>query len=523
MKSTGKMKPFAKIAIIVVVLGALILGYNFMGGSEFLSGLAPNPNDKEDRTDLPTGSTSKDVITVGVVTWGGYAGGEYFNEGFKASKKSRFYKDYGILVEFKLIDDFMDSRNAWKSGDIDLCWATIDAFTTEIEGLSQFNPRVIFQADWSRGGDAIVVRQGINNVADLKGKKIAVAPMTPSHTFLLSLFEAGEVSMSDVKIIEVPNAIDAADLFKKKRVDAAVVWSPDDEDCITKVSGSKVLMSTKTARHIIADVFFVKEEFLNSHEDQLSSLIEGWLRGSAEINSSDKAKRKAAKILSNGLDQPEDFCYLAINNARLCTYGDNINFFNLTGKFNGVTGEDLYNNMSLSYASVGYISKDKSGNPNVESWRTISDPSIIRNITSLTGSKHEAEGSVTFTPPTLEEETAEAISTKRVTITFPIGSYRLDGNSKYIIDKEFVQIAKGFSNARIRIEGNTDNTGSYDLNRRLSLQRANAVSNYLSTAHGFDKNRFVVLGNGPDNPIAPNTTKSGRSKNRRTDFELLPN
>lgn len=94
---------------------------------------------------------------------------------------------------------------------------------TEVEGLAQYDPQVVFQADWSRGGDAVVVNRGINKVSDLKGKKIAVAPMTPSHSFLIWLLEAGDLSVKDVKIVEVPSAIDAADAFKSNTVDAAVV------------------------------------------------------------------------------------------------------------------------------------------------------------------------------------------------------------------------------------------------------------------------------------------------------------
>ena len=91
----------------------------------------------------------------------------------------------------------------FKNGSIDLMWATIDAFPTEVEGLSQYQPQVVFQADWSRGGDAIVARRGINKVSDLRGKKIAVAPMTPSHSFLIWLLEAGDMSTKDVQIVEV--------------------------------------------------------------------------------------------------------------------------------------------------------------------------------------------------------------------------------------------------------------------------------------------------------------------------------
>ena len=96
----------------------------------------------------------------------------------------------------------------------------------------------------------------------------------------------------------------------------------------------------------------------------------------------------------------------------------------------------------------------------------------------------------------------------------------MDENAKYIIDKEFVEIAKVF-NSRIRIEGNTDNTGNAQSNQRLSEKRAQAVANYLIETHGMDRNRFIVIGNGVTQPIADNGTEAGRAKNRRTDFELL--
>jgi NitT/TauT family transport system substrate-binding protein len=37
----------------------------------------------------------------------------------------------------------------------------------------------------------------------------------------------------------------------------------------------------------------------------------------------------------------------------------------------------------------------------------------------------------------------------------------------------------------------------------------------------LDKNRFIIVGNGPDKPVAPNTTEDGRQKNRRTDVQIV--
>jgi NitT/TauT family transport system substrate-binding protein len=145
----------------------------------------------------------------------------------------------------------------------------------------------------------------------------------------------------------------------------------------------------------------------------------------------------------------------------------------------------------------------------------------LRAIT-LSGAEHAAEGETKFTRVSEQAGRAkQAFSTKRLTIVFPSGSATLDENAKYIIKLGFVDTAKAFANARIRIEGNTDNVGDREMNLDLSKRRAQAVANYLINEYRFSPNRFVIVGNGPDKNIADNGTEEGRSKNRRTDFELL--
>jgi len=459
-----------------------------------------------------------DVRRIGVVTFAGYAGGEYFNEGFKASKESRFYKDYGMLVEFVLIDDFNASREAFKSGKIDLLWQTADAFPTESPGMSDLNPQVSWQSDWSRGADAIVSTRTIKSAQDLRGKTIAVAPMTPSQTFLLNALSASNLTMDDVTIKEVANAIDAADLFKKGQVDAAVVWSPDDEDCVKQVKGSRILMSTATAKNIIADVFMCKKEFFDNHFDELVNIYEGWMIGAREINADKNgAREKAAQILADGLNSPIEFCRNGLSKVRLCTHGDNKNFFNTN--FDGVNGEELYSTMSTMFTKAGVI-KGK-----IPSWRLVSNSDVVTAAEKrgkLNTPEDAAEGATKFQPISNEvAEKMEAISSKKVSITFNTGSFSLSDDAKQTIDEEFGQLSKGFSGARIRVEGNTDNTGNAAQNKTLSRQRAQAVADYLIRTYNFDENRLIVVGNGSNKPVDDNSTTEGKKANRRTDFEFI--
>ncbi|MEO1516592.1 MAG: phosphate ABC transporter substrate-binding/OmpA family protein [Bacteroidota bacterium] len=519
-----RLTTFSKFLITVaIVAGVFFAGRYFLQQTDMGQDLveqADSPSNGDNVNSSPSNGSSgaKDdgVVRIGVVTWGGYAGGQYFNEGFEASEKSRYFKDYGMKVEFKILDDFEASRAAWKNDEVNLLWATIDAFPTEAGALAQYDPVVVFQADWSRGGDAVVVRRGINKVSDLRGKKIAVAEMTPSHSFLIWLLQAGGLTTDDVEILPQANAIDAAQAFKSRAADAAVVWSPDDADCVQSVPGARVLESTRSASHIIADVFIAKKDYVERNKRKMMDLYEGWMKGASEINSNDAAKRKAAKILAAAFDgYDEALTYDAINNVRLCTHGDNLDFYGINTAYKGVTGEELYSNMTNVYRDLNYI-KDK-----VPNWRLIKYTDLVKN-TQLEGSSHAAEGQKVFASAKKADETKAAIATKAVSISFRTAEYKLDENAKYIIDKEFVDIAKSFANSRIRVEGNTDNVGKAASNKRLSLRRAQSVVDYLIQEHGMPRNRFVVLGNGPDKPVATNSTEDGRSRNRRTDFELIP-
>jgi NitT/TauT family transport system substrate-binding protein len=459
---------------------------------------------------------SGDAIRIGVVTWPGYAGGELMNNGFAANTECRFYKEYGIQVEFIVIDDFLASRKAFENGEVDLLWCTVDALPTEmgINGtMAMQSPKFIFQADWSRGGDAIVARQGIETVADLKGKTVAVAEGTPSHSFLIELLKTNSLTLEDIQVQFVADAIQAANLFKQQAVDAAVVWSPDDIDCMNKVTGAKILSSTKTATHIIADGFFAKSTYIEANREKLQKLYEGWMVGAMELNTNKNgARQKAAKILSDKFQMAESDALAMMENVRYTTHGDNIEFFGLGSNKNAVTGDALYSKMAGVYTKLGNVQSPLT-------WRDASDMSIIKAV-NLTGAGHEAEPKIVFSEITDGDKTKKEFSNKKVTINFPVNSFTLSGDAKYTITKEFVDIAKTYQGARIRIEGNTDNTGNYNGNVVLSEKRAQAVKDYLVQEHGIDANRIIVIGNGPKHAIDDKV--AGSNENYRvTDFQLI--
>jgi outer membrane protein OmpA-like peptidoglycan-associated protein len=67
------------------------------------------------------------------------------------------------------------------------------------------------------------------------------------------------------------------------------------------------------------------------------------------------------------------------------------------------------------------------------------------------------------------------------------------------------------------IEGHTDSRGADDANMRLSLDRANAVKDYL-VSQGVSANKLRAVGRGEASPVASNDTPEGRANNRRVEI-----
>ncbi len=95
----------------------------------------------------------------------------------------------------------------------------------------------------------------------------------------------------------------------------------------------------------------------------------------------------------------------------------------------------------------------------------------------------------------------------------------LNDKSKKILT-QLVQILKDNAEiTKLRIEGNTDNSGEdkgFD-NMKLSRDRAQSIADYL-TKNGVDAGRLVVVGYGSSHPLAANDTKEHMALNRYTDF-----
>jgi NitT/TauT family transport system substrate-binding protein len=462
-----------------------------------------------------------DKLRGGMNNFSGFAPGIWINGGVKPNRESRMYKEFGVELEIIVQDDMNKLISSLKSGDLDFIFTTTDISPISMEeggDLARMQVQQFLKIDDSRGADVFIVDHRIQSVQQLKGKKIAVALGFPSNTLLHATLEAGGLTEKDVQILAFPDPVAAKNAYISGNADATVVWSPDDIACL-EARPSRVLTSTESMPNIIMDGFVARKEVLEKKRDLFIAFSKAWLTANAEMNDPTKLA-EAAQVYKVAFEvsDPVKEIIEGMKKVHFATYGDNINFFGLSTDFSGITGQMLYNKMARVYKN-GYGNNLKSIVP----WNQASNPSIVQAITGLTGEKHQGEKQIEFAPveSTAVVEQAPVLATRSVSVNFGVNSALLSEAERDKIRREVGGTTLELAGFRVRIEGNTDSTGNRERNIALSRQRAQAVADYLVKEYGFSPNRFVVLGNGPDKPVAPNDTEQGRAQNRRTDFEFL--
>lgn len=120
----------------------------------------------------------------------------------------------------------------------------------------------------------------------------------------------------------------------------------------------------------------------------------------------------------------------------------------------------------------------------------------------------------------VEREGENILLTMPGNITFKTNDYQIN-SSMYSTLNAIAITLKEYPKSTVKVVGHTDNTGTLEKNQVLSENRAKSVADYL-IAQGVSATRLQVYGVGPRQPVADNTTDSGRQSNRRVELEIIP-
>jgi outer membrane protein OmpA-like peptidoglycan-associated protein/ABC-type amino acid transport substrate-binding protein len=463
---------------------------------------------------LTSGGKLDRPLVVAINTWAGHAPGIVFNNGLDASDASNYRKKYGMDVKFVLIEDPAAKLAAFRKGDVDVMWNTVDNWAREASVLAENNQKAksVVMQDWSRGGDGIVSLASINSIEQLKGHRIACTQFTPSHFLLLYLLAQSGLSPADradveKSIIFTQDAPAAAAMFKSKNADAAVTWEPDLSAAVAaRGSEAHILVSTTAATNIIADTLVARQDLIDRAPDTVRDFIHGWFDG-IDMMKSDPASANA--VVGKALKLDADTVSGMLSGLKLTPYADNAQFYGLAG--GKAHYETLFDTAFVIWRKKGLVTRPVEA----KDW---ADTRFLQALAaSYPGAKVEE-------PKMAKKEPGKndrAIINKQLEIHFTPGSADIMPGSYFVLDS-LGDTMTSFGSTYLRVEGNTDATGNPSANMTLSERRALSVKNYiLKNFPNVDPNRFQTIGRGQSNPVADNATEAGRQLNRRTEIKVV--
>lgn len=106
-------------------------------------------------------------------------------------------------------------------------------------------------------------------------------------------------------------------------------------------------------------------------------------------------------------------------------------------------------------------------------------------------------------------------------VSFAFNASELTPDAQMMVDELAEKVKADNRGLYIEIEGHTDATGEASYNKKLGMQRAEAVRDYLYQAHGIPLHRIAVYSFGEDQPVAENDSREGRARNRRVVVKVL--
>lgn len=456
------------------------------------------------------------VLKVGINTWAGHAPGIVANGGMKPGSPSSIYKKkYGLDVEFVLLEDPSAKLAAFIKGDIDIMWDTVDSYAREASELKEkgLKARAIIQEDWSRGGDGIVSLKTIKSVEDLKGKRVASTKYTPSHWLLLFLLSQSGLSPQDRAEIEknvvfTNEAPQAAAMFKAGKVDAAVTWEPDLSGAVAaRENEAHVLVSTTAATNVIADTLVARQALIDEAPKSVQDFVAGWFDA---ISVMKEDPQSTNQVVADSLKLTPDDVSGMLSGLKLTAFADNALFFGLSGP--KPYFDSLFNGAFVIWRKKGVVNT-------VVDAPDFKDDRFVAALSSQYAGQKVEESFAFKDKPKLNDR---AIVNKSLSIHFTTGSDEIMPGSYFTLDS-LGETMLAFGNTYLQVEGNTDSRGSENVNKTLSQKRADSVKAYLVKNFNVDPKRFVTVGKGSSNPLAPNETEDGRALNRRTDIKVVLN
>jgi NitT/TauT family transport system substrate-binding protein len=229
---------------------------------------------------LAAGAKAQDTkVTIAISGWTGFAP-------LTLAKEAGLFKKHGLDVTIKKIPQ-KDRHLAIASGDVQCAATTVETWIVwNANGVATTQ---IFQLDKSYGADGMVVKPGIQKIADLKGKTVAAsAPGTAPYFTLAWFLKKNGLSLKDVNIVNLePQAAANAFVAGTGNLDAAMTYEPYLSTVRAKPEVGRIIATTLDYP-MVMDTFGCTPKFLAENPKAAQGLANGYFDALEMIKSDPK-------------------------------------------------------------------------------------------------------------------------------------------------------------------------------------------------------------------------------------------
>jgi len=519
------------------------------------------------------GSVKGGTIQVPFITWGGDIRTIYANGNQRITTDNSIFGQLGLKYRLVRKDVFKDQIEDYISGKSPYLRGTLGMINMAVEVTSKSaatKPVVIYQISESAGGDALVVKKGINNSTKLKGKTIAVQAYGPHVAYLTTVLQDAGLSISDVKIKWLPDLTGTDNTpmaaFYESNIDAAMVIIPDalaltsggnigtgSED---SVKGATILLSTKTANKVIADVYAVRADYLKNNKVKVQKFVQGLMRAQEAVkklfaNQSSKSSeytqtiKASAKLLLDAEQATTDTEGLYAD-AQHINYQGNIKFF--TDKYYPRNFEKRNASIRKQFKAIGLMKSNKSLSQAKWNFSKLNKGLIDTKVTKVTHFKKDKVSKI-ITKRQQQGNLGEG-TLFSFEVYFKPNQKQFSAELYQDSFDRVISLASTYGGAIITVEGHSDPLGYLKKKKagnpslvlrqikqsakNLSLTRAGTVRDniirYAKQKHiELDPSQFAVIGHGINSPksgmcgsepCAPKT-KQEWLNNMRVQFRII--
>lgn len=283
-----------------------------------------------------------DKISIGILAWPG-CGIAYVAE------ELGYFKEEYLEVNIQYIESFDSRRSALIDDRIDIDYTTIDQLLIYQE--NGIDVEAFWAGDFSTGGDGIVAKKEINSIADLKGKKIAVAEASPSDFFLKYLLNKAGIKDSEVNIVPAADPQIAGNTIMAKKADAAVTFEPFLSQA-AEDEALKILVSTKEYPFLIPGLMVAKNSNITGKKDVFVRLTNAWNKG---VEYCDANPAECAKLMAKHIELSEEDIIAIMTTIDLVDKKENKAYFDKALENNIY---ELGNSISSFWKENNYIKKE---------------------------------------------------------------------------------------------------------------------------------------------------------------------